>query len=224
MPAPPRLTRKEKQAATRAALMRSAATVAARRGLERASIDEVAEGAGFTKGAFYANFKSKEELFLAMLDEHFADRLAELDRALASGEEPAEQARRAGVDLMRAIAADPEWERLFFEFTVHAVRDPAFRRELVARQRAMRERVAELLERRVRELGIEPAVAPAQVAAMSFAMVNGVALERLLEPEAVPDELLPTMMAAFFSGLPALAASPPRHAPRKGSSAGAGSP
>lgn len=218
----PGLSRKQKQARTRAALMRSAATVAARRGIERASIDEVAQGAGFTKGAFYANFRSKEELFLAMLDERFAERLDELDSALASGEEPVEQARQAGADLMRAIAADPEWERLFFEFAVHAVREPAFRGELVARQRAMRARVAELLERRVRELGIEPAVAPSQVAAMAFAMVNGVALERLLEPEAVPDALLPTMMAAFFSGLPAQAGSQQPSARPGRSSAGAG--
>jgi len=70
-----RLTRKEQQARTRAGLMDSAARVFSRRGLERASVDEIAEDAGFTKGAFYANFTSKEEIFLAMLDARFADRL-----------------------------------------------------------------------------------------------------------------------------------------------------
>ena len=43
--------------------------------MQQASIDEVAEHAGFTKGAFYANFESKEELFLALLDDHFAEHL-----------------------------------------------------------------------------------------------------------------------------------------------------
>jgi AcrR family transcriptional regulator len=57
----PRLTRKEKQAHTRTCLMESAGKVFAKRGLQQASIDEVAEDAGFTKGAFYANFKNKEE-------------------------------------------------------------------------------------------------------------------------------------------------------------------
>ena len=79
-----RLTRKEKQAQTRSCLMKSAAKVFARRGLQSASIDEVAEDAGYTKGAFYANFKSKEELFLAMLDESFSERIAETEQAFAT--------------------------------------------------------------------------------------------------------------------------------------------
>ena len=71
-----RLTRKERQARTRSSLIDSAGHVFSERGMEHASIDEVAEHAGFTKGAFYANFKSKEELFLAMLDENFAERVS----------------------------------------------------------------------------------------------------------------------------------------------------
>ena len=93
-----RLSRKEKQAQTRACLMHSAATVFARRGLQQASIEEVAEDAGFTKGAFYANFKSKEELFLAMLDERFGKRLEEIERVLESGAPVEDQARQAGAD------------------------------------------------------------------------------------------------------------------------------
>jgi len=199
--AEPRLTRKERQEHTRARLMSSAARVAARRGLDGASLDEVAEEAGYTKGAVYANFAGKEDLFLAMLDARFADRLAELDRVLAVDAPPEEQARRAARDFIAAIEAEPEWERLFFEFAVYASRNEGFRRELVARYRALRERIAELLERRARELGIEPSVPPDQVATMTFAMANGIGLERLLEPEAVPDELYPTMMATFFAGL-----------------------
>ena len=199
--AEPRLTRKQRQEHTRARLMSSAARVAARRGLEGASLDEVAEEAGYTKGAVYANFAGKEDLFLAMLDARFADRLAELDRVLAVDAPPEEQARRAARHFIAAIEAEPEWERLFFEFAVYASRNEGFRRELVARYRALRERIAELLERRARELGIEPSVPPDQVATMTFAMANGIALERLLEPEAVPDELYPTMMATFFAGL-----------------------
>ena len=80
-----RLTRKEKQAHTRECLMRSAAKVFTQRGLQQASIDEVAEDAGFTKGAFYANFKNKEELFLAMLDERFTERIEEIARKYFAG-------------------------------------------------------------------------------------------------------------------------------------------
>ena len=181
--------------------MHSAAKVAAARGLEGASLDLVAETAGFTKGAVYANFESKEALFLAMLDERFAQRVADLDRVLASEGTIEEQARRAGSDFIAAIEAEPEWERLFFEFAVYAARNESFRVELVKRYRGLRERIAELFERRASELGFEPPLPAAQVAMMTFAMANGVGLERVLEPEAVDEELFPAMLATFFAGL-----------------------
>jgi AcrR family transcriptional regulator len=198
-----RLTRKEKQANTRARLLEAAGTVFARRGLHQASIDDVAEEAGFTKGAFYANFASKEELFLAMLDEHFAARLADLERATAGDEAPEEQARQAGADFSRAIASDPEWERLFFEFAAHAGRNESFRRELVTRYRTLRERIEELYRRRIeRDPEMEDPPFPLhKLALMSFAMVNGMALEKMLEPDAVDDELYGTMLMIFFTGL-----------------------
>ncbi|HEX6459886.1 MAG TPA: TetR/AcrR family transcriptional regulator [Thermoleophilaceae bacterium] len=199
-----RLSRKEKQAHTRARLIEAAGTVFSRRGLHHASIDEVAEEAGFTKGAFYANFASKEELFLAMLDERFAARLEELERATAGDETPEEQARQAGTDFSRAIAADPEWERLFFEFAAHAGRNEAFRKELVQRYRALRQRIADLYRRRVErdpDMNTPPQEELDRVALMTFAMVNGMALEKMLEPEAVDDELYGTMLMIFFTGL-----------------------
>jgi AcrR family transcriptional regulator len=202
-----RLSRKERQAHTRARLMLSAASIAAQRGLERASLDAVAEHAGFTKGAVYANFESKEDLFLSMLDVRFAERLAELDRILSSEDDPDTQARAAAAGFIAAIESDPQWERLFFEFTVYAARNEDFRAELVTRYRTMRERIAELLAARAARLGIEPVLPPEQVATMTFAMANGIALERLLEPEAVPDGLYPEMMAVFFTGLRARAAA-----------------
>jgi AcrR family transcriptional regulator len=186
--------------------MSSAAKVFARRGMEQASIDEVAEDAGYTKGAFYANFKSKEELFLAMLDERFAERLEQCDRVMASGGSPVEQARQIGLDFMRYVAADPEWERLFFEFAAYAARNDEFRQELVTRYQSLRERIADSYRRRAEELGVEPPIPVEDLATMTFAMANGVALEKLLEPDAVPEDLYATMLSLFFTGLGDLAA------------------
>jgi AcrR family transcriptional regulator len=185
--------------------MQAAAKVFARRGLQQASVDEVAERAGYTKGAFYANFKSKEELFLAMLDERFAERLQEIDRVTATGADPETQARDAGVEFVQYINADVEWQRLFFEFTAHAARNREFRDELVTRYRALRARITESYERRLDELGVSPPVPPEHISVMTFAMANGVALEKLLEPEAVPDDLYGTMLMVFFIGLRTLA-------------------
>ena len=93
-----RLTRKERQARTRRRLVDAAAHVGARRGLAAASLDEVAQVAGYTKGAVYANFASKEELFLAVLDERFAERLAQIERLFGSDTDPAVQAAEVGAD------------------------------------------------------------------------------------------------------------------------------
>jgi AcrR family transcriptional regulator len=161
----------------------------------------VAEDAGYTKGAFYANFASKDELFLAMLDERFEERIAEVQRAAEEESEIQDSVRRAGADFNRYVATDPSWQRLFFEFTAYAAREEAFRRELVARYRRLRERIAEVYERWASDQGVKPPIPVDQIALMTFAMANGMALERLLEPEAVSDELYPAMLGVFFTGL-----------------------
>jgi AcrR family transcriptional regulator len=204
----PRLTRKEQQAHTRSCLLESAVRVFTRRGLHRASIDEVAADAGYTKGAFYANFKSKEELFLAMLDQRFAERLEAMKATMASTDAPESQARRGGEEFARYVASDPEWQRLFLEFAAHAARDEDFRAELVARYRTLRAQMTELYRTRLRELGIEEPDRLEDVSMMTFAMANGFAMERLLEPDAVPDDLYATMMEVFFTGLMAMAQAP----------------
>lgn len=199
------LTRKQSQARTRSRLMHSATRVFARRGLQQASIDEVAADAGFTKGAFYANFQSKEDLFLAMLDERFALRLEEIEERSNNESEVEEQARAVGEDFGRYLAGDPDWQRLFFEFVAHAIREESFRAELVARYRGLREGIARIFKRRGEELGMDLPLAPEEVAMMTFAMANGLALERMLEPELVPQQLFGQMLAIFFAGLRALA-------------------
>jgi AcrR family transcriptional regulator len=196
-----RLTRKESQARTRSQLLEAAGKVFADRGLERATVDQVAGEAGYTKGAFYANFKSKEELFLAMLDERFGKRLEEIDRVLESGASVEDQARQAGQDFTDYLRTDPEWSRLFFEFAVQAMRDEDFRQELVARHRTIRARIAEAFETHKETIGGEPPLPAEHVAMMTYAMGDGFALAQILEPEDVPDDMFGTMLAIFFTGL-----------------------
>src|ERR1700736_156134 len=124
-----RLTRRETQQRTRSCLLREAARLFGKHGLEGASIDQVAEAAGYTKGAFYANFKSKEEMFLVMLDERFAQELERLDRALAGTEDPREEAHAAAAEFIH-FASDEQWPRLYFQFAAHAARNEEFRQEL----------------------------------------------------------------------------------------------
>ena len=193
------------RAATREKLIAAAGEAFAERGLRDVSVDELARRAGFTKGAFYANFASKEALFLAMLDDRFARRAAQMRRMLATHEDPEEQARRSGEEFADYVAADPEWQRLFFEFAAYAARDDAFRAELVARYRGLREAMAADYERRATELDFALPFPAEDLALMTFAMGNGVALEQLLEPDAVPEGFFGQMLAVWVAGLRAIA-------------------
>jgi AcrR family transcriptional regulator len=198
----PRLSRKEKQAHTRSSLMKSAAKVFCRQGMDRASIDQVAEDAGYTKGAFYANFKNKEELFLAMLDEHFEQHIEEVERAFADDEEsPPEQARHAAADFVRSLHADPERSRLFQEFYAYAVRDDDFRQELITRFATLRSRFERIYQRRADEYGLSLDIPMERIVRMVIAMADGFALWQQLEPDAVDDELFEELMVIFTTGV-----------------------
>jgi AcrR family transcriptional regulator len=197
------MTRKEQQAETRSRLMSSAAKLFSRRGLENASIEEVSRNAGYTKGAFYANFRSKEELFLAMLDEKFAAEIERLDEALHSDQQIEEQIRGAGVNMMRFVRSDPEWPRLFLEFTTFAARNGEFRQEFLTRYRALRERFVEVYRRYSDELEVEPPIPIDQIAFANYCMANGFLIEQMLDPE-LDDEIYGTMTLVFFRGLGAL--------------------
>jgi AcrR family transcriptional regulator len=201
---PRSLTRHQKQAETRSSLLRSAAKLFCRHGLEGASVDEVAQDAGYTKGAFYSNFKSKEELFLVMLDEKFSTELERLDRMLAGGEDPGAEARDAAADFLGYIHTDPEWPRLYFEFVAYAARNDEFRQELGTRQRALRERMAEVFRRWSESFDTPPPLPLTDIAAMTFVMADGFLLNQLIDPE-LPDELYAQLFSIFFRGIQATA-------------------
>jgi AcrR family transcriptional regulator len=201
---PGTLTRREKQQRTRKSLLTAAVKLFCRHGLDGASIDEVADAAGYTKGAFYANFKNKEELFLVMLDERFASELERIDRALSGTVAPQDEARAAAADYMH-FATDEDWPRLYFQFAAHAVRNEEFREELATRLRAMRERVARIYERWLEGVGIESPLPLEQITAMTFFMADGFLFDRLIEPD-LADDLYAAMTSIFFRGLQAMAA------------------
>jgi AcrR family transcriptional regulator len=198
---PRRLSRAERKQETRARLLASAQRVFARRGFHAASVEEVAEEAGFSKGAVYSNFSGKEDLFLAMIDARFQRRLADVRAAVAGPGAPGEQARRSGEGFVRALADDPEWPPLFAEFWAYALRHPPVRRRFAARVRALRRGVADILAVQADQAGVRLPVPAEALAAMTFAMATGIAMERQLDPEAVPHDLFGTMLELLFAGV-----------------------
>jgi len=196
-----RLSREQSQARTRSRLLRSAAQAFVREGVEGATIEQVSENAGYSRGAFYANFSNKEDLCLVLLEQGFDEYLERFGDILATDEEPEIRAQRAGDHFSQLVAADPDWQRLFFELEVYALRNRRFRRKLVERHRVLRERVSEVFRARAADYGVESPVPLDQLTMMTFAMSTGFALEKLLEPDLVSDQLYGTMLAIFFAGL-----------------------
>lgn len=196
---PGRLTRAEQREKTRHCLVEAAARVFSRRGYEKASLDEVAEEAGFTKGAVYSNFKGKEDLFLATIDQHFDRRLEAVKRVMAEDRGEATP-HAAGMDFMDQLNSDPEYFALFFEFWAYAQRNPPVRRKFLPRVQRFRAALAELFEAKS-ETGMPMTMPSEQLAAMLIAMAAGVAMERELDPRSVPHDMYARMLELFFRGM-----------------------
>lgn len=168
--------------------------------MQGASIDAIAADAGYTKGAFYANFASKQDLFLAMLEQKFATALADLQAAMPGAGVPAAEAHDAAERFLAYANSDPEWPRLYQEFAALAARDPPFREQLAARMRELRARVAAVFEQWAASYGVKPTLAPDEVAAMTFFMADGFLMHRLVEPS-LDESLYPKMVGVFLQGM-----------------------
>lgn len=193
------LTRRERQQQTRQRLLEAATRVFARRGYQQARLDEIANEAGFTIGAVYSNFSGKEELFLALADREVEQRVAEIravGEAAQRGEQPGAE---AAAQFREFLQNDPDWPLLFYEFWSFGVRNPKTREEFAKRRQAVRDALAETLERLAAELGFELRFpAPALASAIS-ATLNGLAFEHAADPEAIPEDVFSEFIAAILA-------------------------
>jgi AcrR family transcriptional regulator len=183
--------REERQQKTRDELLGAATRLFAARGFGDASIDEIAAAAGYTSGAIYANFEGKEDLFLSAFEEQIARHVREVTEAVSEAGDDASARTAAGAQQwIDFLDRSPEMFLLFIEYWAYAVRDAQRRAAFADRFAAFRETTARMLGRDTDD-PLVPAV---------NAMVYGIALQRLAEPEAVSDDLLRTAFEALFRG------------------------
>jgi AcrR family transcriptional regulator len=194
--------RSGRRARTRRQLLDAAARVYARQGFERATLDEVAEEAGFTKGAVYDHFGSKEKLLSALLGEHLSDQIAEqltlFDPAKASAERP-----RAGADRwMAELDENPAAFRLFVEAWVHGQRDESLRPQVMAGIEAWRETLIGFGRARTAETELEvPDAVLEQFANVMLGLGIGLGMVKLADPQGVPAELLGAAYALLLESI-----------------------
>lgn len=187
-----RESRAEKQARTRAELLTTAAKVFARRGYNGASVEEIAEEAGYSHGAVYSNFDGKADLFLAVFEEYMAERARELAATQVDigADAPLEVRARALADQwMERFAGDRESFVLHMEFIAHAGRDPELAGRFGSRSAALREAVSHYIAGYAEESGAELPLPPDDLALVMRALGIGLAVEALVSPDAVRQDL-----------------------------------
>jgi AcrR family transcriptional regulator len=198
-----RLTRVDRKAQTRRELVAAARSVFFRRGFHLASLDEIAEDAGYTKGAVYSNFAGKDDLFFAVLEEHYAAR-TEAYRRIALAEPTADETYRAVARFMvAAYERDADWWRVLPEFTAHAAGDDALRVRLHATRERFLDALAELIEELADRHGVAFRLPAREVARGSGALLRGMAFEWLVDPSAERVRAFEELHAAYMRGLEA---------------------
>jgi AcrR family transcriptional regulator len=196
------LTPERRRALTRRHLLEAAGVVFARQGFHGATLDEVAATAGFTKGAVYSNFTSKDDLFLALLEDRTERQLAVVSDVLAAGGHAAAEQFPLVSQLFRGeLFWDDEFATLYLEFVLYARRHSDAQMKLAESARRTRTMVQALIDAEYAALEIEPKYASADVAAMSLALFGGFGLDRLVDPRAVSSETLDTTLTLLFEVL-----------------------
>ena len=195
-----RLTRAQRRERTREELISAAERLFTERGFHATSVDEIAFEAGYTKGAVYSNFESKEDLFFAVYERRVDLVVAEYERTIR------EEGLIAGSERMVAQAAqrrgsDDGWLAVFFEFWAHVVRRPELRERFAKIHARVLEPLIAAYERLVEERGIELPVSAAQYTVAVYSMSVGLSLERLTQPDVVDVTLAPRMARLLFDDL-----------------------
>ncbi len=198
-----RLSRAEKRVQTRQRLLDAAAETFARKGFASASLDEIAEAAGFSIGAVYSNFASKDDLFAQLMADgstQLIDRVAQTIDAART--EHAHPFRALGQILIDIADKDIEAAELETEFWLHAVRNPDAMQIFAERSeqtwRSLRAVVADELARN----GVDDSVDREAFATLASAMFDGLVRERRTDPSRVSEDLFGQALGWLIAGLP----------------------
>jgi len=173
---------------TREKLFEAAARVFEEQGIGGASIEAIAAAAGFTRGAFYSNFKSKDELIIAMLEDHVEQSIARIRDLLERHKNLAdfiEALKTMGRSQQDPLGRSP---LLHMEMILFVARAEKRRPELAKRLRARRKLVADIIETTAKNSGRTTILNPAWAGALVLALEDGFRLHRLIDPETTPSD------------------------------------
>ncbi len=195
-PARTRPTRDE----VRDRILDAAMEVFAAEGFAGATIDAIGQAAGFTKGAVYSNFESKDELFLALLDRQSENRGELIVTAFDSGGgDTTATAQALSQSILDSIHDQNEYHLVFFEYWLRAMRDPQLRDRLIERRRAAAEQALRVVEKAGTVL---PSQQLADLAQLVVTITTGIAMEEVLQPGTINSDMLARLITALLASVP----------------------
>jgi AcrR family transcriptional regulator len=201
-----RRSRAEQVERNRETLLAAALSVFSEHGYAGATLEAIADEAGFSKGVVYSQFESKADLFLTLLERRIDERADENERVagdLAGAEGVAELIRHSDRD----SRAEASWARLLVEFRVHAGRDPEVNRRYGLAHARTLQRLSLLLDGLHERAGVTPTVSAHVMAEFVLAVGSGVILERLVNPGALDVEVADMLVGALGLGTSAASAA-----------------
>lgn len=198
-----RLTRAESRERTKERLLAAAAELFASRGVNGTSVEQIAERAGYTRGAFYGNFEDKHELVVELLARRRAQEAEEV-AALAGGSFDDVMARLREWHLERARHL-PDWFALRTELTLYALRNPEARPSVGEGEAEARRLLEGGLTSAFAAHGVEPPADPAFLALIVHALEDGLLRQRYLSPEGTDDGVIADATALLVRAWVALA-------------------
>ncbi|MFG3208685.1 TetR/AcrR family transcriptional regulator [Streptomyces tendae] len=170
---------------TRANLLDAAFAVFAAKGFGRVSIEEVCEAAGYSRGAFYSNFDSLDELFFALYEQR-ADLIAEQVTTALAADGPGLDVPAAVERVSEVLLLDRDWLLVKTDFLVHAARDPQVARTLLEHRARLRRAIADRLARARGHTALPAVLGDADEAAHAVvAAYDGVTTQLLLDRDVV---------------------------------------
>lgn len=190
----------ERTQATRRKLLDAAKRIFAQQGFEAARLEDIAAGAGYTRGAFYANFKGKEDIFFALFEEWVRERIETLTSALRRHSDPVEKLLALRTHYAE-LATDRRLVLISMEFKLFALRHPEAHARLRSSHRRIRASFGELFSEIMDALGKTIPIAYPAASACLGAVSQGLLLEHLLDPKTLSDGDVRNVLGLFFDSI-----------------------
>ncbi len=186
--------------ATRRKLLAAAELIFSRVGFEAARLEDIAAEAGYTRGAFYANFDSKEDIFFELKERWVGERITEVNALLDRHETP-QRRLEALRDHYAQFAHDRRLALLSLEFKLFSIRHPEAHARLRARSRALLSCGGEILQRIAKSVGVKLPVSSESAATALGAFSHALLLEHLVDPKSISQSEIAALLKILFGAI-----------------------